>query len=143
MQISPAVVVAKLAADCFLLTQVGGAADLEAAKAVLKNKLPAAFVVPLAEQASPNSSATLVVSQKITQQFGVVLAVSNLRDATGATAINDLFAVRQQLLQALIGWFPSGALNCMEFGGGQLLDMSDSVVWWQDIFNIDTYFRSA
>lgn len=143
MQISPSVVIARIKAECPLLIQVGGGADFAAAKAVLKNKVPACFVVPLADQASPNSSATVVVNQRINQQFGVILAVSNLRDAAGEKAINDLFLVRQQLFQKLIGWFPAGAVSCMEFSGGHLLDMDDHVVWWQDNFNIDTYFRSA
>lgn len=143
MQISPLVLITRLKAECDLLAQVKGAADFASAKKQLKNKMPAAFVIPLADQPSSNSSATTVVSQKIVQNFGVIIAISNLTDATGEQAINDLFFTRQQLLLKLIGWIPAGAVNCIEFGGGHLMDMDDQVVWWQDIFNIDTYFRSA
>ena len=142
MQISPSALITKLKSDCPLLIQVGGAADFAQAKSVLKNKVPAGFVIPLADQASPNTSATIVVQQRVVQQFGVILAVSNLRDATGEKAINDLFLVRQQIFQKLIGWYPPSATNSMEFGGGNLMDMDDQVVWWQDNFSIDIYLRS-
>jgi len=143
MQISPSVLIAKIKADCPLLELVGGSPDFSTAESTLKTKMPAAFVVPLAAQASPNTSATMLVSQKITQQFGVILAVKNLRDATGEKAIADLYTLRQQLLSKLVGWIPPGGVSGMEFGGGRVLDMNDQVLWWQDDFNLDTYFRSA
>lgn len=143
MQISPSAVIEKLKTDCPLLKQVGGSADFAAAQAALKNKMPAAYVVALAEQASSNTSATTLVSQKVTQQFGVVIAISNLRDASGEKAIADLYLVRQQIIQTLMGWIPAGAIAGIEYGGGQLLDMDDQVVWWQDNFNLDIYLRSA
>ncbi|MEN9671437.1 MAG: hypothetical protein RL018_1714 [Pseudomonadota bacterium] len=142
MQLAPSVLIAKLKSDCPLLKQVSGSADFAAAKTLLKNKMPAAFVVPLAEQASPNSSATMQVSQKVVQQFGVFIAVSNLRDATGEHAVSDLFSVRQQILQKLVGWTPAGAVSFIEFGGGSLMDMDDQVVWWQDNFTLDIYIRN-
>jgi hypothetical protein len=139
----PATLIAHLENTCPLLKKVGGSADFGVAETALRNKLPAAFVIPLAEQASPNSSATTLVSQKVNQQFGVILAVSNLRDATGEKALADLAAVRQQVFAALLGWIPLGERSAMELSGGNLQDMSDQVLWWQDVFNIDTYLRSA
>jgi hypothetical protein len=139
----PATLIARLKLSCPLLKMVGGSADFGVAETALRNKLPAAFVIPLAEQASPNSSSTVLVSQRVNQQFGVVLAVSNLRDATGEKALADIYAVRQQVMTSLLGWVPAGEQTGMEFSGGQLQDMSDQVLWWQDIFNIDIYLRSA
>jgi len=139
----PATLIAHLKDTCPLLKMVGGSADFGVAETALRNKLPAAFVIPLAEQASPNTSATTVVSQRVTQQFGVILAASNLRDATGAKALEDIYAVRQQVMTALLGWIPEGERSSMEFSGGHLQDMSDQVLWWQDDFNLEIYLRSA
>ena len=139
----PATLIERLKVTCPLLKLVGGSADFSVAEAALRNKLPAAFVIPLAEQASPNSSATTLVSQRVNQQFGVILAASNLRDATGEKALADIYAVRQQVMAALLGWIPAGERSGMEFSGGHLQDMSDQVLWWQDDFNLDIYLRSA
>ena len=139
----PATLITHLQSECPLLKKIGGSADFGVAETALRNKLPAAFVIPLAEQANPNTSATTLVSQRVNQQFGVILAVTNLRDATGEKALVDLAAVRQQVFAALSGWIPPGERSAMEFTGGQLQDMSDQVLWWQDDFNLDTYLRSA
>jgi hypothetical protein len=143
MLISPALLIERLQNACPLVKSVSGSADFVTAETMLGNKLPAAFVVPLADPASPNTSATMLVSQRVVQQFGVIVAVSNVRDATGQQAVSDLFAVRNQIITALLGWVPAGAVAGMEFGGGKLVDMNDQVLWWQDDFNVDSYLRSA
>jgi len=138
----PQTLINRLVAECSLLKTVGGAADFAAAEQSLRNKTPAAYVVPLTETARPNSSATLVVRQQVTQQFGVIFALSNLRDNRGEKALEDLHQVRQQVFEKLLGWAPPGEQSLMEFGGGRLLEMDNQVVWWQDEFLIDIQLRS-
>lgn len=133
----------RLKSQCLLLRDVGGAADFAAAQEGLRNKTPAAFVVPLAENATRNSSATLVVRQQVTQQFAVILAVSNLKDARGEKALNDLHQVREQIFEKVLGWSPPGTDSVMEFSSGRLLDMDNQVVWWQDDYVIDIQRRSV
>lgn len=133
----------RLKSQCSLLKDVGGAADFAAAQEGLRNKTPSAFVVPLAENAARNSSATLVVRQLVTQQFAVILAVSNLKDSRGEKALNDLDQVREQVFEKILGWAPPGTDSVMEFSGGRLLEMDNQVVWWQDDYMIDIQRRSV
>ncbi len=119
---------------------VGGAADMDAAMAGTVS-VPAAFVIPLDEEASPSES-TMVTRQRITHGFGVVLGVSNRRDATGAASMGDLAPVRASLKQALIGW-THDALDGepVQFRRGKLLRLDgDGRLWWVDeFFFLSTY----
>lgn len=139
---NPQLLVDRLKSQCPLLKDVGGAADFAAAQEGLRNKVPAAFVVPLAEMATRNSAATMVVRQQVTQQVAVILAVSNLKDARGENALNDLHQVREQVFEKILGWAPPGTDSVMEFSGGRLLEMDNHVVWWQDDYVIDIQRRS-
>jgi hypothetical protein len=122
----------RLKSQCPALKHVAGAADFATAEKLVRHQLPAAFVIPLVEEATPNAYATMAVSQRVTQRFGVILAVSNLRDLGGEAAINDLTNLRPSVLTALLGWQPDAGSDLVEFAGGRLLTLSEQVLWWQD-----------
>ena len=104
---------------------------------------PAAYVVPLAETAE-GSALLGLHHQRVTQEFGVVLVLSNLRDATGAAAAADLHAKRMALRAALLGWVPDASNGePVSFTAGQLLQFRDQRLWWQDVFRLITDYRSA
>jgi len=124
---------ARLAAECPMLRQVGGAADIDAAYASLKAK-PAAFVLLLSEGASEPPLAAQFV-QRIQAAVRVVMAVSNASDARGDAAAADLLTVRRAVRVALLGWLPEGAADPFAVMGGRLVQLSpNNVVWWQDDF---------
>lgn len=122
--------------------QIGASADLDAAieGAVA---MPAAFALPLAESAGPNGTLG-ITRQRISQAFGVVLVVSNRRDAQGAAALNDLAALRLQLRQALLGWAPHATTGePVLYTGGRLLRLDgDGRLWWIDEFQLVQHYRS-
>lgn len=124
---------ARLQAQCPLLRQVGGSADLPAAEEALRAR-PAAFVVPLAERPSDPLLLGDPV-QRLSASVGVVLAVANLRDPRGDAAREDLVAVRQQVRAALLGWLPAGCLDRLACAGSRLVRLDPrGVLWWQDDF---------
>lgn len=127
----PQLIIARLDAQVAALKIVAGAVDLAAAGAELK-QTPSAFVVELANRASPNSLATIAVSQEIEARFGVVLAVQNLRDPRGEKAAVDMRTLRSSVMTALLGWQPDADYDVIEYAGGRLIELDNLVLWWQD-----------
>lgn len=124
------------------LRSVGGAADMDAAMAGAVT-VPAAFVIPLDEEASPSES-TMVTRQRIAHGFGVVLGVGNRRDVAGAASMGELAPIRAALKQALIGWVHD-ALDGepVQFRRGKLLRLDgDGRLWWVDEFFFLSTYRS-
>jgi len=139
----PQTVIDRLKQQVPTLKHVAGTSDFAQAEKLLRNQIPSAFVIPLAERGSPNSVAVGAVSQIITVEFGVILAVSNLRDPGGQKAMQDLYSLRESVIRALVGWSPPDAFDLVEFSSGRLLDMSEQVLWWQDDFQTSINRRSA
>ncbi|MBL8351201.1 MAG: hypothetical protein JNL87_12925 [Burkholderiaceae bacterium] len=134
-------VITRLAAQLSGFVVVAGAADLDAA-IELAPATPAAYVLPLAETADAPALIS-VHEQRVVQAFGVVLVVSNLRDATGAAAAAELATRRQAVRAALVGWVPDAATGLpVGFTGGRLLQFRDGRLWWADDFELTTYYRT-
>lgn len=114
---------------------IAGAADLDAAIEGAPST-PAAYVLPLAEQGEAPDLAGRH-HQRLVQAFGVVLVVSNLRDATGAAAAAELAARRQAVRLALLGWAPDASNGePVAFSAGRLLQFRDARLWWTDEFRL-------
>lgn len=123
--------------------QFGGAADLDAAISGSVT-VPAVFVMPQTEAAAKTPMSSGVVRQTFVPNWGVVLVVSNRRDAAGTAALGDLAPLRKSVREALVGWVPDADTGEPVFGtGGRLLRMDgDGRLWWVDSFEFTTYFRS-
>ena len=139
--LDPQWIIARLDTQVAALKRVAGSAELAAASEDLK-QVPAAFVIPAAERPGASSTGTMLVSQQNTVRFGVVLAVSNLRDARGEKAQADLLTLRTAIMTALLGWQPNVEFDPLEYAGGRLLQLADQVLWWQDDFTTTHLLRS-
>lgn len=137
-------VIDRLKAQLSGIRQLGGAADLDTA---LNGSVsvPAVFVMPQAEKAAVTDMVTGLVRQTFAQNWGVILVVSNRRDATGAAALTDLASQRQAVRLALVGWVPDASTGEPVYAtGGQLLRLDgEGRLWWVDSFELKTYFRST
>lgn len=121
---------------------IAGAAELDAVIDSTPNP-PAAYVVPLAETAEAPDLAG-VHHQRVLQEFGVVLVVSNLRDPAGAAATTELQARRLLVRGALLGWAPdASSAEGVSFVAGRVLRFVDRRLWWTDEFRVMTDYRSA
>lgn len=138
----PQLVIARLKDQVPALRKAAGAADFAAAAPDLK-QTPAAYVLELANTAERNSLATVAVSQRNEIRFGVMLAVQNLRDATGEKAQADTRTLREAVMTALLGWQPDADYDVLEYGGGRLLQLDNLVLWWQDDYFTSIYQRSV
>lgn len=135
-------VIERLKAQVPGLKAVGGAADLDAALTGAV-AVPAAFVIPLSDDSAlqPHTGS---YDETDRWEFGVVLALANLRDARGEAALASLAPMRAAVRAALAGWAPDEATGePVTKGRGQLLRFDgDGRLWWIDRFSWTTFFRS-
>lgn len=122
--------------------KVAGAASFAAAREDLKMP-PAAYVIPLADSAKPNTLIGVSVSQLVIERLGVILAVENLRDVRGDAVNAPLETMRRATLDCLMGFQPSEDYNPIQYGGGKLLMLDVSVLWWQLEFTTGYYERKV
>ena len=136
--ISPDDIIARLKAalPAGTLRNIGGAGDMASAfDQVNISKL--GFVVPAGETALPNSAATQLTVQKVTSSFTVFTFFSKT-DATGAKALNDVVAVREALKSALVGWFPDGENEPVQYRDATMVQIDPKtgfLVYAQTFFN--------
>jgi len=121
----------RLKAQVPTLKLVDGAAAFSALKTnPPKSKQPAAYVLPIADAATPNAVAT-AVRQTGTERIAVALALGNLKDSRGATASEQMEAIRVSVRGALVGWSPATGFEVYLYAGGRVIDMKGGVVWHQ------------
>jgi hypothetical protein len=96
----------------------------------------AAFVVPLADNSTPNREQA-GINQIITENFGVVVALkndTNIKDELGITSYDRIAGVRTELWAALVNWQPSTtAYSLVQYGGGSLQSLNRAWIWY--LFN--------
>lgn len=112
------------------LRQCAGAVELASAREDIRNT-PALWVIPVRDQAG-NNDILNGVSQMVTSVVGLIFAVRNFSDGTGAAGHSDLMNHRKQASASLLGWQPGDADEGVELVGGRLLGYNDATVWWQD-----------
>lgn len=93
---------------------------------------PLAFVLTVGELGAADYGMVGSTGQRRIQRVAVVLAVRNVRDATGGEIKADIEALRSQVDTALFGWQPSPEHEPLVFRHGALLEFKDATLWWQD-----------
>ena len=131
MKIGP--IVLKLrAAETRFGDMIAGAAELAYALSGTLTK-EVAFVIPLTETAKTNDLDS-GISQKITERFGVIVALDNAtsdRDKTGLTAYDTLHDIRTELFSAILGWQIPGTEDLVSYGGGRSIGITRATFWYQ------------
>lgn len=132
--------IARLQAQCPGFKFVGGAMDLSES-AIQAVVFPAAFVIPLAESATPNIMLG-TQDQTLEQTWGVVICLKAMR-TTAQDQTAELQTLRAAVRSALTGWTPApDTTEPFDFASGQLLDASGGSLLWQDDFTRATYYRN-
>lgn len=137
MEIAP--VVQRLA-QAASLRRVLGVADLAGAKSA-PAQAPAAFVVPLGEQADAPAD-VLPARQRITHRFGVLLYLFAARPRADDWDAG-LAAVRREVRALLAGWAPAADAGAVRYAGGRLVAAEAGAIWWQDEFSYDTWTQGG
>lgn len=118
---------------------IGGSAELDTA---IKNTLTRdmAFVIPLIDDAGRNNYDT-TQNQRLIERFGVVVALANdssQSDKLGFLAYDRLHNIRNELIAALVNWYPIGAECAVFYRGGRLVDMNNAYIWYQFEFEYES-----
>jgi len=121
--------------------KVETAANFAAARDDQKNT-PSAYVLPMSDTAGANSLGGGAILQPVKERFGVALAVSNLRDASGVAAQVEFERLRRLVIDALLGYVPAEGYEPVEYAGGGLLALTPGVLWWQLVFSTGYIERS-
>ena len=120
---------ARLTAEVPALKLVAGAAELAALRNnPPKSRQPAAYVLPIADTAGPNSVA-MAVSQQVTERFGVALALGSHEDPRGGAASEAMETVKRAVRDALLGWPPETGMEGCHYAGARTIDFRGGVVW--------------
>ncbi|MBS1198157.1 MAG: hypothetical protein H6R18_1942 [Proteobacteria bacterium] len=131
-----ALIIAALRTRCSAVfsNRVAGAAEFKQLQESAALSVPAAFVIPLDDDASERKSQN-TVRQDLTDGFGIIVAVSNVADERGQTAAATIHTIRAALWAALMGWRPAECYTGIIYEGGQLLAMDRARLWWQFEFS--------
>lgn len=135
---NPADWLARLQEQAPNLAQVGQWQALDDVMTQGVARSPAAFVIPVNELAE-GSTTVQGVMQRVTCTWTVLLAIRNLRAATGASQTGDLITLRQDIMAALLGW--TWGDTQITFARGQQVGLADGVLWWADEYEFETYLR--
>jgi len=115
--------------------EVGGVAQFSRAEE-MRQTVPAAFVLPLDNEAQringELSRYSNAVSQYIHDTFAVIIIARNVSDARGEAAIEELAALREAVVNSLVGWVPPGASCELLYRRGRLEKFNDQTVFWRD-----------
>lgn len=96
--------------------------------------LPAAFVVPISDTASPNTLASGDVRQRVTSRFAVLICVARAGDARGGRSAAALDAIQVGVRDLLLGWRPAAGWSPVTYVGASLAGTHGGAVWIQVTF---------
>lgn len=138
LQIDPSLVRDRLAATVPAFVSVGLARDFGAArKATIR--WPSAWVILLGEMAGEvRYAGPDLIDQVITARIGVIMAIRDIADRTGARAGGNLQSIREAVLLSLCRFVPETDGNAFRFVRGQLQSGVDAEggLFWQDEFTL-------
>lgn len=123
--------IARLSATGSPFTIVDGAAALSEVKE-RPPQTPAAYVYISNEASSANQRATGRVLQNMAIDIAVVIVTSN---AAGSLHVSsDIESLKGFVRAQLVGFVPPSALDPLEHVLGQVVQIKDSMVWFEDVY---------
>jgi len=139
------------AADTRFGNNIAGAAEFGMVQADTLTE-DTAYVIQTDETTFPNQTEA-DVSQRLTEEFGIVVAIRNdlsLADKTGLTAYDSLFEIRREFWNILVGlelpndddpqYIIEGPIS---YKGGVLLDINAAWLWYQFQFTFPARLTGA
>ena len=137
IQLDPTIVKERLTSEVTAFKTVGLAADLGRISA-RSLQYPSAYVVLLGEQAGDNRYIGDLIEQDVTARIGVIMAVRDIADTSGARATTALPPLREAVLLSLCSYTPAAGGNAFRFTKGSLQSGIDAHggLFWQDDFTL-------
>lgn len=142
MEIAAIITALKARAAAVFADRIAGAAEYKRLPETANLVMPAAYVIPLDDNAEPQSSEN-GYSQIVRDSFAVIVVVSNTADERGQAGYASVAAIRAALWAGLLAWKPGAAHGPIQYEGGQLLDMDRARMYYQFEFSAATEIVEA
>lgn len=111
--------------------RVAGAAEFNMLPETTAMPVPVAYVIPLDDNPGERMSLN-DVRQPLMDAISIIVAVSNVADERGQSAVNTARGtIRAALWKALLGWQPEADYRGMEYQGGHLIKKDRARLWYQ------------
>lgn len=136
---------ARLLEEPPVIQRVHGAAALArlTEKGTLAQAGTVAFVVPLGIGGGEPDAVTGLYRQPIQRLVGVVIAVRNLRDATGEEGFAELDPIVEAAIARLAGWAPADEVGVLKLDRGELVQIVNGTITYQLSFALGDQLRIA
>lgn len=124
--------------------RVRGAAELSelVRRKALPQASPFAFVLPLGLHARSDGDASAsAFTQMVDETFAVIVFVRASGDVTGERTLPTIDGVGWDIIEAICGWAPDGAVGVFHLRRGQLLSAEAGAVIYQLDFAIQQQVR--
>lgn len=133
-----------MAAVPVLSGRVENAASFAAMTAAgeLPDATPSAFVLPLGFDAQDPAVAAGLHVQDQVEQCGIILVCSYPGDALAAKALPEADLIAGEIVQALAGWVPEGAMAGLAIRRGRLIDVSAGTIFFQIDVSLEGQIRT-
>lgn len=130
---SAALVMARLREQVTDLRSVEGIAAYSAVRNLSEFQPDGAHVLLVRER--HNGEPPKAGRQAAIVTFGVIIAVRNFRDPSGAESIDDISPLIGQVRAALMGWIPpvAGGRPC-KWSEGDVLQYDQQTLLWADVY---------
>ncbi len=125
--------------------RVAGAADFATGlESTVWPDLPAAYVIPLEDEADGNDEQT-GLQQLVTQRIGVVVEFDNTADRRGQGVTLNYATMRAALFAALLNWNadPMRGRRGMAYAGGHMLQFDRNRLFFQWEFALEIWISEA
>jgi hypothetical protein len=130
-------VITQLKTHCPQLGErVGGAADQALAASNGYLKVPAAYIIPLADDPEASTDST-GLTQRVTESVGVVVVLDNTADRRGQTSANAVEVMKYAVHRALLNFRADlmRSARGLQYEGGSLVDINGARLVWQLVYS--------
>ncbi|EKE78431.1 phage tail terminator protein [Oceanibaculum indicum] len=138
-------VTTRLRAEVTDLRSVEGAAELSEllGKKIMPARLPAAFVLPLGDDAGGDAYATGLMSQQVTETVAVLVIDKVSGDARGGKSWSrGIVPLKHSVFDALHNWKPGESNDPLQYRRGRLVAVNAAGVFYQLDFQSAWYLRT-
>jgi hypothetical protein len=115
--------------------RVVGAADASRVIDYTNLDLPFLAVTFLSDDAEGQQPGSNDYRQRITQSWGVIVALSATFDVRGQEATQTMETIKPAIFRAIYNWAPDKNHGVLSYGGTRLLQVSRAATFWLMTFN--------
>lgn len=122
----------RLKAETSGFSEIAGASDLPQ---LLAGRVSGTGCYIITESTRANTEVRYGINQRVEEQIAVITSVRNVRDPRGGDAADVSHGLRNQVLDALLGWKPHDNASGLIYVGGALVSFVNGFFIFRDSFS--------